>query len=875
MKSETRLNDRVFAIWCIVLVSLSFLALPEANKPAAIIAAFILPLSPFRMKSAFRLILLVVGLLSILIGPQLLLLGVPLALAVTKCDRAAVVSLALLTSTTFLYPYAQSIPIDTFINIPLPSFTFLVLASWVPAIIFLRTISLRFCIALMILPLISVWFLALGAEIWIGVDEFTNPLARLALSIFPSMLVGYHAVVRTSDEQQKFRTVIVPSVIGMTIVALVPAVPIDEIVFDEAHGKWETVLSSYGPEDFGRSANYTYSQLFEKSSRLVGSSSVLESENASLPNLNALLVVKMPTEPITEQFSIRLDAWVKRGGRLLVIADHTDLYDTTQNINSLINRFDILVSADATFDNLGMPNIPTSPLAAGILGRLDGNGLPFAWQTGSSFQTFPLAGLELLTYGASFAEPGDYSRPNRFGYFVPSLKQPYFNHSASIAVAHGKGAIAVILDSTPWSNFSIFKDQYNRMLRGVIHALEQPKHLLLVGSGALLLCLSAFIATIAPPKVVLPIIGLLLGLVFSAGISIGSVSWSKNLMDRDFGLRVVEGPTTRLEFLNQILLPGERNYSRIVSAMGKYGLMPIASEPGSEVPELTESDKWLLIEPTVQQLPAYEDLFKHLQLGRELTILFAPEQATSPDLLAWLREWGLLTTRSIGLSVTDGIKGGSGTFLGGRGPIIGREVRVITKQKSTSILNSYENDQFLQTYTLRPTELPRTSGFLSIGFSSDQFTDDAIGDVWEGIYPSSIGRQRERYLGAILTGDDRPSLMPLDLVRPQRLPIDLSKYIVLENGTLRVSGEFDSSNSEDPTTAYFHALRDQAAFFVAAHCPSLEEATQCSSRMLGEDMIEWRVSWKSPDGETVAAIELLHERRMSGLGSTWNVLFGN
>jgi len=202
-------------------------------------------------------------------------------------------------------------------------------------------------------------------------------------------------------------------------------------------------------------------------------------------------------------------------------------------------------------------------------------------------------------------------------------------------------------------------------------------------------------------------------------------------------------------------------------------------------------------------------------------------------------------------------------------------VRVVTIPRSTSILNAFENDQYLQTYTLRPTELPRTSGFLSIGFSADQFTDDAIGDVWEGIHPSSNGQQMEAYLGSILNREERPPLMPSNLVRPQRSPSSLDKYLVLENGTLRIEGGFYDSEIEDPTTTYFHALRDQAQFFVAAHCPPLGELTQCSNRLLGEDMIEWRVSWRSSDGTTVKAIELLHERRMSGLGATWNVIFGN
>ena len=48
----------------------------------------------------------------------------------------------------------------------------------------------------------------------------------------------------------------------------------------------------------------------------------------------------------------------------------------------------------------------------------------------------------------------------------------------------------------------------------------------------------------------------------------------------------------------------------------------------------------------------------------------------------------------------------------------------------------------------------------------------------------------------------------------------------------------------------------------------------CSDRLLANDMIEWIVTWKGSSNTNIDAIELIHERGMSGLGSTWNVVFG-
>lgn len=871
---EARPFGRAFALWGLLLTASGALALTDANPIAALASALLLPVAPTRLTWAKRALLALLSIAALVVGPQVMLLGIPLVLAISGLSQPALVSLGLLTSTALCYPLVQSFPLPGPLTIPLASFAFLIAAAWIPGIVFFRAISFHSRLALFLLPVGIALLLDLAAGYWIGPSLFTHPAARFLLALYPAALAGWLSNITTSGTLP-IKWAAVPAIAGAAAVALVPGVPISEIVFDEGHGKWETVQSSYGPDDFGRAANYTYSQLFQKAKQLVGKSSILESEENPLPGTDSLLVIKMPAVPLSEAFSAKLAAWVERGGRLLLVADHTDLYDTTQHTNSLLSKhFGVSINADATYDPIGMPTHPTVPVAGGVLGRIDANARQFAWQTGASFERIPPMAIELMTYGPSFAEPGDYSRANRFGPFVPTLTKRFFNHSAVVAIPHGNGAIAVLLDSTPWSNFSIFREQYSQMLRGVVGALEQPRHIFILGGAALLLGILACLVLVLPSRLMMPLLSFVVGGALAAGVSVGSESWSKHHDGRDFGLRVVAGPSARLEFLKQILAPGERNYSRIVSAMGKYGLMPLASMPGSEYPVLNTANRWLIIEPSPSQLPKYQEMLDHLRRGGDLVILFSTEQAIHPAVLSWLNEWGLITQRSIGLSIFDGMKSRSSPFLGGRGPVLGREIRVVTAPKGTALLNSYAADQFLQTYTLRPTKLPRESGLLTIGFSADQFTDDAVGDVWEGIYPSSIGRLRERLLASVILGDDRPGLMPIELVRPHRTNVSLPAYLVLENGEKKLAGKFGDDSDDDTTMAYFRALRDQAGDFIAKHCPATGRMTQCSSRLLGDDMVEWLVSWRSTSDGKVLAIELLHEHRMSGLGATWNVLFG-
>lgn len=872
---KARSLDRALILWGLCITASTVLACADGNAVGAWVAALLLPLSPSSHTVAKRAVLVTVGLAALVFGPHVLLIGVPLALAMSGLGQPSIASLGLLISTVLLYPKLQSLPITGEQSIQWASLAFLAAAAWVPLLIFLRSISCKSLLILGLSPIVIIIFLLIAAEYWITPKLFTSQLFRYVLAILPACWASWFSPIYRS-KLPSVKRVGIAWMLGATLVALLPHSPVREVVFDEAHGKWETTQAPFGPADFGRSANYTYSQLYIKARLLTGASSVFSDESEPLPGLDSLLVIKTPANKLSPQFSRKVADWVANGGRLLVVADHTDLYDTTQNVNELLfQHFGIKINADATYDFSGMPTIPTTGFAAFLVGRIDAHGREVPWQTGASLQKTPLTSVEIATFGPSFSEEGDYSRPNRFGQFIPALRNRYFNHSAAIATSHGLGAVAVVLDSTPWSNFAIFKEQYNQLFRGVVWVLEHPYQLFLFGIGSVILSILSVVTATITFRFYEYLLGFFLGITVAAGIYIGFVAWFDHKENRDFIVRVVAGSQVRFEFLKQILIPGEQNYSRIVSALGKYNLMPLATSPGTEIPQLKNAKKWLLIAPDPEQLPKYSDTLKHLHNGGDLILLFAPEQSTNKDIRAWLYRWGLITRRSIGLSIFDGLKDINGSFLGGRGAVIGREIRVVTTPVRTSLLSNYQADQFIQTYTLRPTKFPRESGMLSVGFSAEQFSDDAIGEVWEGTIPSSLGKLRERQLASIIRNVERPSLMPDDLVLPQHKQVDLPAFVVLENGQTRLSGKFNDTSSEDEITTYFLNLRDQAGGFVSQSCPSVGEVTTCDRRLLTKEMVEWMVTWHSDDGGNIQAIELLHERRMSGLNSTWNVIFGN
>jgi hypothetical protein len=728
-----------------------------------------------------------------------------------------------------------------------------------------------------------------GAGRWVTYLTFTSPLFRTMAAVLPvCAALPWLPLPRKRNSEIGGEWMLGFAVVGALVTLFVHSSPIRAVVFDESHGHWATVQSPYGPSDFGRAVNYTYSLLAAYGARLVGTVATFNSEGATLPDSDTLFVLKMPTKPLSEEFSLRLEKWVREGGRLLVVADHTDLYDTAQNLNAFLSpRFGIRVNADSVFDSRGMPTVPTVESLAAVIGRVDAFGQPLPWQTGTSLAAMPINAVQLSTFGMSFSELGDYSRPNRFGPFAPRVSLRFANHTAIAAFGADKGAIAILLDSTPWSNFSFFKEEYKRLFRGIIHALSNPIALQVWGWSVIALGLiTMFLAFLRLPAV-MAAGGLMLGLSAGAAAQIGIASVYSQVEGRDFGLRVIVGPTSRLEFLKQLVGPGERNFSRIISAMSKYDLEPSASIPGTKAARLNGASKWLLIQPDLRQLPSSEEVISHLHARGDLTILFGPEQAAHNEIRAWLGELGLYIQEATALAMSEDARPGQEGLLNRRGAAVMRDIRPLTRALPTSLLKDGYADQFVQSYTVRPTSFPRSSGLLNIGFSADQFSDAAIGDVWEGIQPATIGMLRERQLAAALQGKDLPSPFPERLALPLSgaAPSTLAAYVLMEDGKTVLAGHFDANSTisggsvapspiENPVL-YLFDLRGRAVFFIASACPPTGKVTHCKSRMLGSDMVEWAVSWASNDDGTLAAVELLHERSFSGLGKTVNVLFGD
>ncbi|WP_338318022.1 DUF4350 domain-containing protein [Bradyrhizobium ottawaense] len=882
-----RSQDRAVLLWALAILTLGGLALIERNAVAALIAGVLLPLLPARVSTTRRTLLLIASASIFFFGTTMLLIVVPLGLYVSSARGAAPIAILGLASEKLLIHHFQSAPDIVGQSIHLGSLIYVTVPILFALLILNRELGWRSITTLFGATLVTVLALDVAGARWVNFSTLTLPAFRTLFVLLPVSAASSAININYSPISNYRGSIWLAAgfAVGAVGALLLPTTPIRSIAFDESHGHWETVKGSFGPNDFGRSANYTYTALYSYASKLVGRAYALENEGGKLPEAG-IFVLKMPSMSLSEAFSERLETWVRDGGRLLIIADHTDLYDSSQNLNAfLYPRFGIRIGTNAVFDARGMPTIPITDKIASAIGYVNANGGPWAWQTGASLNALPIAAVELANFGMSFSEPGDYSRPNRFGPFLPRTSLRFGTHTSVMGLGVGSGAIFVVLDSTPWSNFSIFLREYKHLFSSILDAMTKPVALKVWGWSAAFLGAMFIACALSRSSILLAVGGISIGVSIGCAATIGAASFVPQIDGRDFQLRVATGDSAKLEFLKQLVAPGQRNFVRILSAMGKYGLEPASSPSGSETPALDNAKNWLLIQPDPSQLPKPEGVLSHISKGGNLSVIFGPEQAGDTAVRAWLSELGLITQRSIALSVAEDAR--TGGLLNRRGSALLRDVRTLTVPAQTAKLKERDGDQLIQSYTVRPTTLPRTSGLLNVGFSSDQFTDDAIGEIWEGIYPSAIGKLREQQLAATLLGSEPPPPMPTDLKRPPRDAdgSHLHQYLLLVDGKSALSGSFQHKEFEaaenveaapiDNPISYLESLRDRSTSFIASSCPRTAKVTQCAERILSPDMLEWMVSWASSDDGKLIAIELLHERRFSGVGSTLNVIFTN
>lgn len=866
-----------FLFWYLLVLFTQVFSLCQSNSWFGYIFTAVLCLMPIRLNSLPRLFLIFSLAIGIFIDPICpFIISFLWLIFLGKGSYAIFLFLSYYLAKTVL-PFFQNIPDYSAFPIPIASFFFLILPTASVLFFLILHRNWKACFNLLTSFIFCCLILELlGFSGILPVNLFVSEYFRFFMG---GLLLFVFFIRYTPDLESHslpdfhlswFQTTVL-TVAGFLVFVIgffLPQNPIDQVFWDESHGKWETVLNDFNEKSFGRGEYYTYSVLYRKTG-IIYDVKTFSTEGESLPShKTGVFILKTPVLGASESFISKLEKWVHDGGRLLIIGDHTDLYDSTQNINEILSAFTTAnLRIDSSYNFKGYPTKTESSFINRLVGTIEPNNSKFSWLTAATINEFPLLASEILGAEVSFSEEGDYSRPHRFGPFIPKLSDRYIPHTVSFMFPHGEGAVALFLDSTPWSNFSIFKKEYQDVFFNLMKALEMQTAIFIKPWIALLLwfCMGLIIYF---PKEKYLYLGSFLLLIFVFGIGLSISCFSQNqTVTNNSNLLVWTGHSAKTEFLNELLSPGENNYSRLISSQSKYHLEPLLFNTNNADAYIrSNKNKFLFIEPDPNQLPSGSKILEAIKYGSNVTVLFENSQVYDKKILHWLGSLGLICKPQKVIASTQNVLSKL-PWLTESPLLLTPHTRIIVEAKPTSLLKLKSKDYLLSRFEHRGNPF---AGSLNVGFCANDFSDAIIGDVWEGSTPSVYGVRAEKYIASIMTGEAPDVSVQTQyhkVIKPNSK--GFKSVGIWRNGELELLKTVEDVYKDPILYTNLSQLQTALSAFVLDSC----SRGVCKTKFLDPWLNEWTVVYKQNTDEKVLMIEAIYSKTHGSLDANFNIVF--
>jgi hypothetical protein len=225
------------------------------------------------------------------------------------------------------------------------------------------------------------------------------------------------------------------------------------ILIDELHSDWEWTTLKYDTQWYGRKSGYNYYCLADY---LNHHYTVEATRDSLLPPLLShydVVMLKTPTSPYGESEINALVDFVRNGGGLWLIGDHTNVFGTSTYLNAVAARFGLRFRYDSTYDlrTMALSRYSRPPVFAHPTVAF----LPmFLFATSCTMECPFISENMILGYGLKAMEL-DYARTS----FFPRRTENSYGYGLFVqqgGVKYGKGRVAGFTDSTCFSNFFMF-----------------------------------------------------------------------------------------------------------------------------------------------------------------------------------------------------------------------------------------------------------------------------------------------------------------------------------------------------------------------------------------------------------------------------------
>lgn len=266
------------------------------------------------------------------------------------------------------------------------------------------------------------------------------------------------------------------------------------VLLDEYNSNWEWSTQALDTEWYGQKSGYNYYSLGQWLNYYYDVDTNFEPRTPELLADYDVLIIKTPTAPFAPEEIEAIDAWVRAGGGLFLIGDHTNVFGTSSYLNPLARRFGLRFRYDSTYDLPTLrvtlyesPNLLAHPAVVEMP--------PFLFATSCTLEAPLLAGNVMTGYGLR-ALPVDYANRVFFPDKEKEQDYPFGLFLQSASVSHGRGRVVAFTDSTVLSNFTMFIAGKSEYFMGVINWLNRAERWPWLDAVLALLALGSAGATI-------------------------------------------------------------------------------------------------------------------------------------------------------------------------------------------------------------------------------------------------------------------------------------------------------------------------------------------------------------------------------------------
>jgi len=225
------------------------------------------------------------------------------------------------------------------------------------------------------------------------------------------------------------------------------------VLVDEGHSNWAWTDHTFGELSFGLGTEYHYGAFFRRLQERFDVRRNYGTISTSVLNNADVLIIKIPSRPFTTAERDAVCSFVNRGGGLLLIGDHTDVFGSSTIMNELCRSLSCRFNLDGVFDLKDQGCVVW--LRQGQLWHQILESVPkVCFATSCSIKLSP-GSLNIISRGNVYSDAANYGHYSFFGDLAYSSADPVATQCLVAVAPKGEGRVAWFTDSTILSNFAI------------------------------------------------------------------------------------------------------------------------------------------------------------------------------------------------------------------------------------------------------------------------------------------------------------------------------------------------------------------------------------------------------------------------------------